>query len=224
MDALTHPDIITFDCYGTLIDWETGIVDAFQSEAGRDGVTLEPAEILEQYSCEERSVEAGSHRSYREVLTLTALGVAQTLGWPLDLQRAGFLPNSVPSWKPFPDTNPSLARLATHFSLGILSNVDDDLLARTIQHFGATFEILVTAQQVRSYKPGHAHFIEARRQAGQRKILHVAQSHFHDVVPAVALGIPVVWVNRKAERLGESDPRPTRQVSDLSQLCEILNV
>lgn len=142
----------------------------------------------------------------------------------MDIDRAAFLPRSLAAWKPFPDTNAALERLAARFSLGILSNVDDDLLAGTLRHFGVSFEIMVTAQQVRSYKPAYGHFNEARARAGDRQILHVAQSHFHDVVPAVALGIPVVWVNRKGEQLAKSQPLPTHEVSDLSGLCDLLGL
>jgi 2-haloacid dehalogenase/putative hydrolase of the HAD superfamily len=223
MTALTQPDIITFDCYGTLIDWEAGIVNAFQSEAQRDGIGLESAEILKHYAKEEPTVEGGAYRSYREVLTVTALRVARNLGWPLDQQRAAFLSESLPSWKPFPDTNAALERLAPRYSLGILSNVDDDLLAETLRDLTVPFEILVTAQQVGSYKPAHAHFIEAHARAGPKRVLHAAQSHFHDVIPAVTLGIPVAWVNRKGERLDESDLRPTYEVSNLTELADLLS-
>ena len=215
-------DIITFDCYGTLIDWETGIINAIQSEAAKDRVTLDPGQIIAAYATEEPSVESGPYCSYREVLAETASRVAAGVGWELPKERASFLANSMSSWTPFADTNPALERLARKFQLGILSNVDDDLLKETRRYFTVQFDLIVTAQQVRSYKPGVAHFAEALSRAGDRKLLHAAQSYFHDVVPARALGIPVVWVNRKGESPDPGGPIPTHQVRNLAELAELL--
>ena len=111
-----------------------------------------------------------------------------------------FLADSVPGWVPFPDTNAALERLrAAGYALGILSNIDDDLLAATRRHFTVEFELLVTAQQVRAYKPARPHFETARRLIGTRRWLHVGQGYFHDVVPARALGLPIAWINRNGE-------------------------
>lgn len=215
-------DIITFDCYGTLIDWEAAIISAFRSEAAKDGVELRDDQIIRAYSAEEPAVESESYRSYRAVLGETALRVATSLEWNLSAERAGFLSASLPNWKPFADTNPALERLARRFRLGILSNVDDDLLAATRKHFTVDFDLIVTAQQVRSYKPGLAHFEEARARAGDARLLHAAQSYFHDVVPARSLGIPVVWVNRKGEGVEPGGPIPDREVKTLSDLADFL--
>lgn len=217
-------DIITFDCYGTLIDWESGIVRAFQSEAARDGLTFEASEIVAAYMTEEPAVESEQYRLYREILALTAHRVATRLGWKIDLARAGFLAASLPDWQPFPDTNVALERLARRFQLGILSNVDDDLLAATRRHFPVSFDLIVTAEQVKSYKPAPAHFREALAHADRRKLLHAAQSYFHDVVPACQLNIPVVWVNRKGNRADEGGPLPTHEVRDLTALADLLGV
>ncbi|HWP43326.1 MAG TPA: haloacid dehalogenase, partial [Blastocatellia bacterium] len=130
----------------------------------------------------------------------------------------------VPAWTPFADTNAALERLASRFELGILSNIDDDILDATRKHFTVDFALVVTAEQVRSYKPGHAHFLEAKRRAGARRLLHAAQSYFHDVVPASQLGIPVVWVNRNAETIPEGGARPTYEVPDLASLAGTLGV
>jgi len=215
-------DIITFDCYGTLIDWEGGIVKAFQTEAGNDGVELDPNRIVAAYSAEERSVESEGYRLYREVLAETARRAAGRLGWKLYSERAGFLAESLVTWKPFRDTNTALERLANEYRLGILSNVDDDLLAATRQHFTVDFDLVVTAQQVRSYKPGLAHFKEAIARADKMRLLHAAQSYFHDVVPASKLEIPVVWVNRKDEHIEQGGPTPTHEVRDLAELTDLL--
>jgi 2-haloalkanoic acid dehalogenase type II len=217
-------DIITFDCYGTLVDWESGIVSAFQSEAAMDGVELDRDQIIAAYAAEEPRAESGPYRSYREVLGETARRVAATFGWELSPERAGFLAPSISDWKVFPDTNPALERLARRFQLGILSNIDDDLLAATRRHFSVDFDLIVTAQQMKSYKPGLAHFEEAMARAGERRLLHAAQSYFHDVVPAIKLGIPVVWINRKGSLADQGGPPPTHQVQDLTGLANLLGV
>ncbi len=216
-------DLVTFDCYGTLIDWEGGITKAFQSEAALDGLSFDRESIIAAYHTEEPVVES-EYRTYREVLMETAQRVASRLGWNIEPDRARFLAASLPEWKPFADTNAALERLARRFSLGILSNTDDDLLALTRRHFTVDFDLIVTAQQVRSYKPGHAHFLEAESRAGELRLLHAAQSYFHDVVPARALNLPVVWVNRKSERVPEGGVGPTAEVANLAALADLLDV
>jgi 2-haloalkanoic acid dehalogenase type II len=188
-------DIITFDCYGTLIDWESGIAEAFHNA----GIASNREKLMEAYHREEPAVEK-TYRNYREVLTETADRVAAALGKTISSDQAEFLPDSLPSWKPFADTNAALESLRRQSRLGILSNVDDDLLAETLRHFTVDFEILITAQQVRSYKPAPAHFMAARKRIGSQSWLHAAQSYFHDIVPASGLGIPTAWINRKTER------------------------
>jgi 2-haloalkanoic acid dehalogenase type II len=215
-------DVITFDCYGTLIDWESGISTAFAHAAAADARQLDRAQVLQAYAELEPGVEAETYRRYREVLTETAQRVAERLGWPLGRERAAFLAESLPDWQPFADTNQALERLvAAGYSLGILSNVDDDLLAGTRRHFTVTFDPIVTAQQVGSYKPAHGHFTEARRRLGDKRWLHAAQSYFHDVVPAHALGIPVAWINRKYESASHS-ARADREFHTLTELADWL--
>jgi len=215
-------DIITFDCFGTLIDWESGIAKAFADAAAAEGVTLDPAAVFAAYAALEPGVEAGTYRSYRAVLTETARRVATRLDWPLDTGRAGFLADSLPDWPPFPDTNPALERLAAHgYRLGILSNVDDDLLAGTLRRLRVSFDLVVTAAAVRSYKPDPGHFHEARRRIGGRRWLHAAQSLFYDVEPARALGIPVAWINRRGEATAGAR-RADREYSALGDLADWL--
>jgi 2-haloacid dehalogenase/putative hydrolase of the HAD superfamily len=215
-------DVVTFDCYGTLVDWEEGIGSAFAREAAEDGIVLDPARVLAAYHELEPEIEAAGYQAYRDVLEATAVRVAQRLGWPLAAARARFLPESLPRWKPFPDTNDALDRLvASGHRLGILSNVDDDLLAATRRHFPVSFDVVVTAQQVRSYKPAPGHFQEARRRIGGASWLHAAQSFFHDVVPARALGIPVAWINRKKES-ARGGARPDFELANLEELAALL--
>ena len=221
---MTAPDydIITFDCYGTLIDWESGIVNAFLSEADRDGVDLNPGSIIAAYMAEEPAVEAEQYRLYREVLGETAQRVAAKSGWKVGPGRAGFLAASVPRWDPFSDTNPALERLAKKFQLGILSNIDDELLAATLKTFPVRFDFTITAEQMHSYKPGLAHFNEALARTEGKRLLHAAQSYFHDVVPASRLQIPVAWINRRGERIGEDGIEPTYRLQDLTGLADML--
>jgi 2-haloacid dehalogenase/putative hydrolase of the HAD superfamily len=215
-------DVVTFDCYGTLIDWESGIGGWFEAAAAADGIALACPELLAAYATIEPAVEAEAFRSYRDVLAETARRVANRLAWPLTPERARGLADSLPSWKPFPDTNPALERLVSAgYRLGILSNVDDDLLAGTLRHLTVPFDLLVTAQQVRSYKPSPGHFETARRRIGKSRWLHAARSHFHDVVPCRALGIPVAWVNRSAEP-GHAGARPDLEVRTLAEFADAL--
>ena len=213
-------DIITFDCYGTLIDWESGIADAFLDAAQKDGVTLRRDDVLRAYEHHEPIVEQEQYRAYCDVLALTALRVARDLGWPLD--RGTFLPESLPRWKPFADTNPALERLrAAGYRLGILSNVDDDLLAETRRHFTVAFDLVITAQQVGSYKPAPGHFLAAKERIGSARWLHAAQSNFHDVVPVNAMGIPTAWVNRRSDTPLPGGV-PTYEVRDMAGLADLL--
>jgi 2-haloacid dehalogenase/putative hydrolase of the HAD superfamily len=215
-------DVITFDCYGTLIDWETGISTAFAQAAAADGPQIDRARLLRAYAEIEKVVETETYRSYRDVLTETAQRVAERLDWPMHRTRAAFLAESLPQWPPFADTNAALERLvAAGYVLGLLSNIDDDLLASTRRHFTVPFEILVTAQQVRSYKPSHGHFHTARQRVGGRRWLHAAQSYYHDVIPAHTLGIPVAWINRKAETASDGS-RADREFRTLAGLADWL--
>lgn len=212
-------DIVTFDCYGTLIDWEGGISAAFLQRARGDGVSLAREDVLRAYAALEPVVEAEVFRPYWEVLAETARRTAARLGWSLSAEQAGFLPESLPQWPPFPDTNAALERLVeAGYRLGILSNVDDDLLAATLRHFTVSFDLTITAQQVGSYKPAHGHFLTARSRLGSARWLHAAQSYFHDIVPAAALGIPAAWINRHGET-PTGDARPLREFRDLSGLA-----
>ena len=215
-------EIITFDCYGTLIDWEGGITEAFLSAAREDGVTLDATDVIREYGRTEPVVEREQFRAYRDVLTETAWRVARSLGWPLAYGRATFLVSSLGRWKPFPDTNDALERLRSKgYQLGILSNVDDDLLAATRRHFTVGFDLIITAQQVHSYKPARGHFDAARAWIEGKRWLHAAQSNYHDIVPANALGIPTAWVNRRAQSPLPGGV-PIYEVRDLAGLADLL--
>ena len=215
-------DIITFDCYGTLIDWEEGIFAAVSEAAAREGRTLDRDSVLRAYAEIEPAVEAEPYRPYRAVLAETASRTARRFGWNLTAEHASFLAESLPRWEPFPDTNRALSRLdAAGYRLGILSNIDDDLLASTLRKFDVSFTLVLTARQLRSYKPALRHFESARERVGDARWLHAAQSYFHDVVPAHGLGIPVAWINRKGE-LAAGPAVPDYEFSSLGQLADAL--
>jgi 2-haloacid dehalogenase len=216
---------VTFDVYGTLIDRDTGVYEAFAAEAARDGVELDRNELLALVREITREIEGGSYELYAEVLRRTAIEVAKRLDWALEPSRSGFLPDSVQRWKPFKETNIQLAKLAKKYKLGLLSNVDDKLLGQTRRHIPTDFDLVVTAQQVRSYKPDPAHFTEcARRMGGKRGWVHVAASHYHDVAPCIKARVPVIWVNRNKETLDSSQRKPTAEVANLKEAAKLLGV
>ncbi len=216
---------VTFDVYGTLIDRDTGVYDAFAAEAARDGVELDRTELLQLVREISREIESGSYELYAEVLRRTAIEVAKRLDWDLEPSRSGFLPDSVQRWKPFKETNIQLGKLAKKYKLGLISNIDDKLLGQTRRHIPTDFDLVVTAQQVRSYKPEPAHFTEcARRMGGKRGWVHVAASHYHDVVPCAKQRVPVIWVNRNKEVLESSQRKPTAEVPNLKEAAKLLGV
>jgi len=219
----TSYDVITFDCYGTLIDWERGIGEAFQAAAQAAGIEVEPERVLGIYHEVEPRIQAAAFRPYRAVLAATAQRVAEYVGWIMDDDAAQAFAASLPNWPPFSDTDAALNQLAAAgYTLGILSNVDDDLLQATLRHFSAPIDLTVTAQQVHSYKPAHGHFLEARQRIRNRRWLHAAQSLFHDVRPCNELGIPVVWVNRQRESIPPDGPKPLDTVLSVAELAEWL--
>ena len=214
---------VTFDCYGTLIDWETGAYDAYSSEAARDGFTIDRDAMLPLFVGIQRQIERGSYELYAEVLRRTAVRSAAELGWDMEPSRSGFLPASVPRWPPFRETNAQLERFAKKYEIGILSNVDDKLLGATRRHFRVDFDLVVTAQQVRSYKPDPAHFREcARRIGGKRGWVHVASGYEADVEPCLKLKVPVIWVNRHGEKLEQGQRKPTEEVKNLREAAKLL--
>jgi 2-haloacid dehalogenase len=214
---------VTFDVYGTLIDWEKGVYDAFRREADRDGFTLDRDELIALFHQISREIEGGSYELYAEVLRQTAVRIAKELGWPLESSRSSFLPDSVQRWPAFKETNPQLQKFLKKFQTGLISNIDDKLLGQTRRHIPADFDLVVTAQQVRSYKPDPAHFNEfARRIGGKKNWVHIGCSHYHDVDPCVKLKIPVIWLNRTEEELPQGAKKPAGEVSTLAEAAKLL--
>ena len=215
---------VTFDVYGTLIDWETGVYDAFAAEAERDGFTIERDELIPLFHEIEREIQAGSYELYAEVLRRTAVEISKRLAWPLEPSRSGFLPDSVQSWKPFKETNAQLDRFAKKYDIGLISNIDDKLLGQTRRHFRTDFDLVVTAQQVRSYKPDPAHFKECKRRIGSKtRWVHVAVGLETDVIPCVKTKVPVIWVDRNKQGWPAGQRgKPTEIVKDLRSAVKLL--
>jgi 2-haloacid dehalogenase len=214
---------VTFDCYGTLIDWESGAYEAYSTEAERDGFTVDRDAMLPLFLSIQRQIQGGSYELYAEVLRRTAVRSAKELGWDLEPSRSGFLPDSVPRWGPFRETNAQLERFAKKFEIGILSNIDDKLLGATRRHFRVDFDLVVTAQQVRSYKPDPAHFREcARRIGGKRGWVHIGSGYETDVEPCLKMKVPVIWVNRRGRKLEQSQKKPTEEVKNLREAGKLL--
>jgi 2-haloacid dehalogenase/putative hydrolase of the HAD superfamily len=214
---------VTFDVYGTLIDWEKGVLDAFQKEASRDGFSIDPDVLIPLFHEVSREIESGSYELYAEVLRRTAVEIAKRLEWPLEPSRSGFLPDSVQRWPAFRESNAQLKKFVKKFQTGLISNVDDKLLGQTRRHIPHDFDLVVTAQQVRSYKPDPAHFKEfARRIGGKKGWVHVANSYYHDVGPATKDKIPVVWVNRSGAELETGQKKPEIEVKNLAEALKAL--
>jgi 2-haloacid dehalogenase len=210
----------TFDCYGTLIDWNGGILRELERLFGvRDAPRL-----LERYHSLEPDVQREAYRSYREVLTLTLERLAEEEGLSIPEGETDALANALPSWEPFPEVPPALEELRRRgWQLAILSNSDRDLIAASREQIGVPFDRSIVAEDVRSYKPSHAHWEEffARTGAEPGRHVHIGASLFHDIAPANELGLPSVWINRLGEEA--SEPPPTRELSDLSGLPDALD-
>jgi 2-haloacid dehalogenase len=215
---------VSLEVYGTLIDWETGIHQAFQREAEKDGFTIDKDQLIPLFLETQHEIMSGSYELYAEVLRRTAVTVAEELGWELEPVRSSFLPNSIPSWPPFRDTNTLLERLKKKYQVGLISNIDDKLLGATRRHLRPDFDLVVTAQQVRSYKPDPAHFKECKRRIGPKtRWVHIGSSLHTDVIPCVKLKVPVIWVDKKKEGWPAGQKgKPTEMVRDLRSAVKLL--
>lgn len=208
---------LTFDCYGTLIDWEAGILAALRPVLARHGVTPTDDALLEEFGALESAAEAGPYRRYRDILATVLDGFGARHGFAPTAEERATFGGSVGDWPAFPDTVEALGVLARHVELVILSNVDDDLFAPSARRLQTDFAHVITAQQIGSYKPNPQNFraLLERLAVPQGQILHVAQSLFHDIAPAKAIGLHTVWVNRRHDRPGFGATPPTAAQPDL---------
>jgi 2-haloacid dehalogenase len=224
-------EVMTFDCYGTLIDWETGLLAALRAALGPTADALGDDPLLELFARHEAAAEAGPYRRYRDVLGACLVAIADELGGSADEAAAASFGGSVADWPAFADSVGALARLRTRYRLGVVTNCDDDLFAASERRLGLAFDWVVTAQQVGSYKPDPRNLEVALERIGRPRdrVLHVAQSLYHDHVPAKALGLSTVWVDRRQGRPGSgatppAEATPDLVVPDLATLAELADV
>jgi 2-haloacid dehalogenase len=218
-------EILTFDCYGTLINWEEGILRCMHRILAAHQKDADDAAILQFYGEFEARAEQGTYRPYRQVLQSVVSQFGEQHGFVPTDQETQSLPESLRTWSPWPDTVSALRELQKRFRLAVISNVDDDLFAATEPQLGVKFDQIVTAQQAGAYKPSLKIFELALRRMGvpAHNILHVGQSVYHDIIPAQSLGFSTVWVNRPSPRAGvgavkAAEGKPELEVSSLAQL------
>jgi len=223
---------LTFDCYGTLIDWESGILAILRPWAAGRGLKLTDDDLLAAYATAEPVVERQfPTRRYSDLLRDVMRQVGKQLSVDVSEQDASRLARSVGEWPAFPDTPAALRRLQERFKLVIVSNVDRESFSRTNRHLGVTFNAIITAEEVGAYKPDHRMFFrawEVLQEMGidRSECVHVAQSLYHDHVPVKALGGQSVWVDRRRGRTGGATAapgvivRPDLQVETLAELAD----
>lgn len=219
-------EVLTFDCYGTLVAWEDGILPCLHRILAAHGKKVDDVTLLKLYGDFESAEEEGEYRIYREVLQSVVRRFGQEFNFTPSAEEIRSLPDSLANWKPWPDTVPALRELVRRFRLAIISNVDDDLFAHTRPQLEVQFSEVITAQQARAYKPSLKVFELALSRVGvpAHQVLHVGQSVYHDVVPAQSLGLATVWVNRPSPRRGIGAVRlaeghPDLEVESLAELA-----
>jgi 2-haloacid dehalogenase len=224
----TRFEILTFDCYGTLIDWETGILSALRRILSAHSKQIDDSTLLRLYGDFELRSESGPFLPYRQVLSSVVRQFGDQLGFTPTEEEVRSLPDSLALWKPWPDTVAALLQLKTRFRLAILSNVDDDLFSSTRPKLEVEFDEVITAQQAQAYKPSLKLFELAlsRINAPAHRVLHVGQSIYHDVVPAQSLGLATVWVNRPSARPGvgavkAAEATPDLTVTSVAELADL---
>ncbi|MEG4506948.1 haloacid dehalogenase type II [Microcoleus sp. F6_B4] len=224
-------EVVSFDCYGTLIDWERGILPALKQLLSNREIDFSDEGILELFAEFESELENQNNYyiRYREILQEIVKNFGQQFDFAPTETEINCLVDSVKNWQPFPDTVAALSALKQKYKLAVISNIDDDLFAGTAKHLKVELDWLITAEQVRSYKPSTRNFEIALETMGiaPAKLLHVAQSVYHDIVPAASMGISTVWVNRRHDKTGSgatlsASGKPDLEVRDLKTLVEAI--
>ena len=211
-------DVLTFDCYGTLIDWGSGMVGFLQPLLLAHDAHVVDDFLLEFFADKEPAAQADGRR-YRDVLADVLMQLAERLAFtPSEEALAGFA-DSVGDWPVFADTVPSLKRLAERFDLVVVSNVDNDLFARSAERLEVPFRLVVTAEDVGAYKPDPRMFDATREALGDARILHVAQSLYHDIAPATAQGLDTAWIQREVEAARRVDVAPKWRYESLAEFA-----
>lgn len=211
-------EVLSFDCYGTVIDWEKGILGALQPVFKAHNTDLSDEQTLELYAeLEPEAQREGQYVKYREVLREAVREFGHRLGFTPSESELNCLANSLKDRLPFPDTVPALKTLKKNFRLAVISNIDDDLFAFSAKRLGVEFDWVITAEQVESYKPSRRMFEYAIEKIGYppERMLHIAQSVYHDIIPAKAMGLSAIWVNRGKGQENSGATRPASCDSDL---------
>lgn len=213
----TRYEILTFDCYGTLINWEDGLLPALHRILAAHNKQVDDAKLLKLYGDFEQRAEGGNFQPYKEVLASVVSQFGDELKFTPTKEEIRSLAESLPAWKPWPDTIAALSQLKSRFRLAIISNIDDDLFAATHPQLGVDFDEVITAQRAQAYKPSLKIFELAlsRINTPAHRVLHVGQSIYHDVIPAQALGLATVWVNRPSARPGVGAVKSAQATPDL---------
>lgn len=200
-----RPDIISFDCYGTLVDWKTGIIHTLTEFLKDYPVEITGPELFELFIRFDAQTESGDYISYREILKQIMEMIGERLGLYISENELYILSESLPGWHLFEDTSKVLNLLRSRYKLAVISNVDNDLFRRTNEKLGVRFDYIITAENTRSYKPSLNNFRKAFELFGvsPEKHLHLAQSIYHDVLPAIELGLNCAWINRYDEDPGK---------------------
>jgi 2-haloacid dehalogenase len=222
---------MSFDCYGTLIDWEAGLLSALRPILDAHHVEADDQELLESYAAAATDIEAGGFLPYRRVLGEVLLRLGTKFGFTPNPDEVDSFSISVKAWPPFDDSAAALRALQTKYKLIILSNIDDELFEYSARLLGIEFDRVFTAQQIGSYKPSEKnfHYLIQYAAVPQDRILHVAQSLFHDIAPAKRLGLSTVWVNRREGQEGSGATpaavsEPDLEVPDLKTLAWLAGV
>lgn len=228
-------EVVSFDCYGTLIDWESGIISGLRPVLANHGIDVTDDEILELHAGTEHRLQSsstkGNYTKYRDVLRQEVREAGKRWGFEPETSEVDALADSLRHWEPFPDTVEALRALKKRYKLAIISNVDDGLFALTACHLEVEFDWIITAEQAGAYKPSTNIFEVAigRMGAVREKLLHAAESLFHDVVPAKEMGLSTIWVHRRTGKEGfgatpPADAKPDLEVPDLRTLASRLGV
>ncbi|MEB3278453.1 MAG: haloacid dehalogenase type II [Lyngbya sp.] len=221
-------EALSFDCYGTLIDWENGITPVLKKIVSDHQIDCDEQQLLKFFSEYEPIAQSGKYQCYKDVLREVVQNIGERLEFEPTISELESLWKSIDTWQPFMDTIEALQALKQKYRLVVISNIDDDLFAKTAEHLQVEFDEVVTAQQVKSYKPALRNFEFTLEKIGLSpdKLLHVAESLYHDIAPAKQMGLKTVWVNRQqGKEVGATQPtaaEPDLEVPDLKTLVSLM--
>ncbi len=215
---------ITFDCYGTLIDWEGSLHSVFQKYADNKNIKLNMDGLTQRYIKIEYEIEQEQYRKYKEVLKIATKRLFKEEGFEISDENTDILVNSIHKWPPFNETRQILSTLKNKgYKLMILSNIDEDIISESIKLIGINFDGIITAEKVKSYKPAYKHWQEMLKQfnAVKEEVIHVAASYIHDIIPAKEQSFNTIWINRNNEKITAAI-KPDLELTNLNFLPNYL--